>query len=160
QANLVGPSPFQIEVVSDSLAVRSRVRVLPIVAGVEVQSTSFWQSNQVELNAHFDRSNNLPELASLKAPKLVVSGQNVGLPPYLDLGGSVSGKWERGHFDVDLEVKAHPLPSETNFPPVTLALHARGDTNSLIIQTANISGPWVRANLSRELALHLQGPLL
>ncbi|HTL58177.1 MAG TPA: translocation/assembly module TamB domain-containing protein [Candidatus Limnocylindrales bacterium] len=158
--DLVGQPPFQVEMISDPLGVRSRWRVLPTAVGVELQSTSFWQSNQVDLYAQFDRSNNLPQLASLKASGLVIPGETVSLAPYLDLRGAVSVKWERGFFGLDLNVAAQPLPSETNFPPAKLELHARGDTNSVAIQAMDVSAPWVKANLTRELVLHFRGPLL
>ena len=52
---------------------------------------------------------------------------------------------------MDAHAQATPQPGQTNLPPATLDLRARGDTNSATIQSATISSPWLRAELPRDL---------
>lgn len=159
-ADVSGGPAYRLEAVSEALRLRSRIRLLPSAAGLEIQSTNFWWSNQFELYAQFDRTGQVPELGSLKARQFVLPAEVVHLAPYQTVEGSVAARWERGQFGLDLNVVTQPPAVETNLPRFTLDLHARGDTNAAVIQTAKVSAPWVTATLSHELVVHFKGPLL
>ena len=53
-----------------------------------------------------------------------------------------------------------PLAERTNLPPLRVNLHARGDTNSALIESASISAPWLQADLSRNLKIYFAGKLV
>jgi translocation and assembly module TamB len=125
-----------------------------------VQSTWLWWSNQVELRAQFGRDGILPETAVLRAPRFRVPAAVARLPGYQEITGSLTGKWEMGRFAVDASAKATPSRAETNLPSVDVDLHGRGDTNAAVIASAVISSPWLKAELSREVTLHFEGPLI
>jgi len=53
---------FRLEAVSENLRLRSS-HLLPSASGLEIQSTSLWWSNRIDLNAQFGRTGRLPQLA-------------------------------------------------------------------------------------------------
>jgi len=160
KANVSAGLAFRLEVVCESLRLRSQIRIWPSAAGLEIQSTNFWWSNKVDVYAQFGRTGQLPQLASLRAREFVLPAEVVPLAPYESLQGSLAARWEHGELGLDLNVTTHPPQNQTNLPRFTLDLHARGDTNEVIIQTAQLTAPWATAILSRELVVHFKGPLL
>jgi translocation and assembly module TamB len=125
-----------------------------------LQSTWSWWSNQIALSAQFPHEGILPQTAIARVQQFTVPAQSIRLPGYENIAGSLLAKWDNGRFAVDLNVKAKPLAKETNMPPVTIDTHATGDTNAAVIESAVISSPWLRAELSKRLTLHFQGELL
>ena len=159
-ADVSDKPPFRLEAASEPLRVQSQIGLLPTAAGLEIQSTNLWWSNQIVLTAQFGRSGQLPEMALLKSAEFLLPAQVVHLAPYQSLQGSLEARWERGQFGLDLKVATLPPATQTNLPRFTLDLHARGNTNSTTIQTAQLKAPWATVTLSRELVVHFQGPLL
>jgi translocation and assembly module TamB len=160
RADVSGRPPFRLEAVSEALRLRSQIQLWPSAAGLEIQATNFWWSNKVDVYAQFGKTGQLPQLATLRAREFVLPAEVVHLAPYESLQGSVAAKWERGELILDLNVATQPPATQTNLPRFTLDLHARGDTNSATIQTAQLSAPWATATLSRELVVHFNGPVL
>ena len=159
-ADFSSRAPFQLEASSDPLRLRSRIRLRPTPTGFELQSTSYWWSNQIELAAQFGRSGRLPERASLNAPEFVIPSQLVDVAPYRGVQGALTAKWEHEAFALDLRLQTEPPATQTNLPPLQFQLHAVGDTNSATIQTARLTALGVTASLSRDLAVNFHGPLL
>ena len=152
--------PYELRIHSDSLHLQSSIRFSTNRAGLTLQGTSVWWSNRIELQAQFGRTGKLPEQASLRARNFKFDARTARLPGYGSSSGSLAARWEHGHFALNLDARARPLAAQTNLPPVNLELHARGDTNSAVIETAALALPWLRAELSKEFALHFTGQLL
>jgi translocation and assembly module TamB len=129
-------------------------------AGLDLQGVSSWWSNRVDLRAHFGTNDVLPESAGLHVARFRIPLAVLQIPYYPDITGSVSAEWRHGEFALDLTATARPLAAETSLPPLELALHARGDTNTATIQSASLSAPWFKAELSRDLQLYFTGSLL
>jgi translocation and assembly module TamB len=159
-ANLTNLPSWQAKVDSDSLHLQAALDFTARTNEAILQSTWLWWSNQIELRAQFGRDGALPETAVLRAQKFRLPAELARLPGYEDVIGSIAAKWEQGQFAVDVNAQAQPLSGETNLPPVNLDLHGRGDTNEAVIASAVVSSPWLKAELSRELTLHFEGPLL
>lgn len=159
-ANLTNLPSWRLKLQSDSLRLKAAVDFTTRTNQCILQSTWWWWSNQIQLRAQFGRDGVLPETAVVGAPQFTLPADIAHLPGYRDITGSIGAKWENGQFAVDVRAKAVPLPEQTNLPPLSLALHSRGDTNAAVIDSAAISSPWLRAELSKELTLHFEGPLL
>jgi translocation and assembly module TamB len=159
-ANLTNLPSWQAKIESDSLHLQGTVDFSAQATMDIVQSTWLWWSNQVELRAQFGRAGVLPETAVVRVPQFKVPADVARLPGYQEITGSISGKWEKSKFALDVNAKAEPLKIETNLPPVSLDLHSRGDTNAAVITSAFVSSPWLKAELSKEVTLHFQGQLL
>jgi hypothetical protein len=160
KADVSGRPAVWLEAVSEALRLRSQIRLWPSPAGLEIQSTNFWWSNKVDVYAQFGKTGQLPQLASLRAREFELPAEIVHLASYERLRGSLAARWEHGEFGLDLNVATQPPRNQTNLPRFTLGLHARGDTNAVIIQRAQVTAPWATAILSRELVVHFKGPLL
>ena len=132
----------------------------PDSSGLRFEGTNNFRDNLFRIKGHFNRVGALPETASLNAESLNVPASLLGLPGYENIIGSIHATWEASHFAIDLQADAKPPASETNLPPAKLRLHARGDTTEATIETAQMSSPWLSAELSRELHLSFTGPLL
>lgn len=159
-ANLTNLPSGQAKIESDSLHLQAALDLSTRTNAAILQSTWQWWSNQIDLSAQFARDGVLPETAVVRAQKFKLSAEIARLPGYEDVTGSMTGKWEQGKFSVDASANATPVTEETNLPPVSLALHGRGDTNEAVIASAVISSPWLKAELSKEITLHFEEPLL
>ncbi len=75
--------------------------------------------------------------------------------------GSVHGEWRNGEYRLNLQAEAHPLPDAQ--PAMTMAdvdLRVSGDTNSVRIEQARVTAPWLAVQVSNEVALSFSGQLL
>jgi len=151
---------WQAKIESETLHLRGALDFTARTNMAIVQSAWLWWSNPIELRAQFGRDGVLPETAVVRAQQFKLPADVARLPGYQDVSGSMSGKWEKGQFSVDVNAKATPLRAETNIPPVSIDLRGRGDTNAAVITLAVISSPWLRAELSKEVTLHFDGQLL
>jgi translocation and assembly module TamB len=129
-------------------------------SGLRFEGTNNWRDNLFRIKGHFNRAGALPETATLAAENLNVPASLLGLSGYENVTGSIHATWEASHFLMDVQAEAKPPASETNLPPANLRLHAHGDTTEAIIETAQISSPWLSVELSRKLHLSFTGPLL
>jgi translocation and assembly module TamB len=159
-ANLTNLPSWKARLESDTLHLQGAIDFTTRTNTGILQSTWLWWSNQIDLGAQFAREGVLPETAVARAQQLRIPTNVVRLPGYEDISGSLSAKWEKGQFAVDINGKGTPLKAETNLPPVTIDLHGRGDTNAAVISSAVISSPWLKAELSKEVTLHFNGELL
>ncbi len=158
--NLTNLPSWQASIESDSLHLQAALDFITRTNAAILQSTWTWWSNRIELRAQFARDGALPETAVLRAQRFRLPPDIARLPGYEEVTGAIAGKWENGKFALDASAKATPLAGETNLPPINLDLHGRGDTNEAVIVSAVISSPWLKADLSKELTLHFEGPLL
>ena len=152
--------PVELRLDSDTLRLHSTFHVSTNASGLTITGESLWWSNRVTIEAQFGRGGELPERASLKAQNFRIPSELLRLEDYPDLSGSLSAQWQRGAFGLDLDAGARPLPGSTSLPPIKLALHAYGDTNSATVQTALLTSPWLRAELSQRLNVNFTGPIL
>lgn len=152
--------PYELRIRSEPLHLFSNMRLSTNLSGLDLQSTNLWWSNRVEAQAQFGRTGNLPEQASLQARDFRIPPELLQMPDYGEIVGSLDAKWQAGQFVMDLKARARPQTAQTNLPPLDLELHAHGDTNSAVVETARLSSPWLRAELSRGLALDFTGQLL
>jgi len=150
----------QLQLASEALHLESSMQVSTNADGLTLQSTNRWRNNPFELEAQLGHTASLPDRASLRAPNFQLPARLLQLPGYGDIQGSARAGWQEGRFDIELNAGAHPLAARTNLPPLTLDLHARGNTNHAVMTSAVLSSPWLRAALSRELAIHYSGRLL
>ena len=172
-ARLVWPSPEStvllsgdfrepsatLHIESASLHLASTIHITNTISGTELHSSNNWWSNQVELQAHFARSGQLPETASFKIADLHVPAELLGVPAYQTIAGSASGTWTKGAFTSSMDATASTTV-RTGLPPVRLQLQARGNTNSATLTTARISSSWIQADISRPLAISFKDTIL
>lgn len=154
-----GP-PYTLDVRSEPLHLAAGLQLSLTGQELKLQSTGDWWSNRFDLAVAFGPTGRWPRQASLQAPTFRLPAALLQLEGYRDLRGSLSAKWAQGQFGLELGARAQPLPEQVHLPPVRLDLHAYGDTNSATIQSARVTSPGFRAELSRELTLHFTGPLL
>jgi translocation and assembly module TamB len=159
-ATLTNLPSWQARIESDSLHLEGTLDFTMGTNMAIAQSTWLWWSNRIELRAQFGRDGVLPDTAVVRAQQLRVPSAVARLPGYDQITGSVAGKWEKGEFALNVTANATPLSAETNLPPVNVDVHSRGNTNAAVIESAMISSPWVRAELSKEVTLHYHGQLL
>ncbi len=159
-AQPAGTNLYQVQLSTPSLHFAAQAQVSATPGGVQFHTTNSWWGNRVEVQAAFVPGKGLPETAQLTAPAVRLPPEATGLRYYGDLVGSVSAGWHSNQFELDLQAQAQPLPVSTNFPPLHLTLHARGDTNSALIEKATLVSPWLTAQLSRGLEVHFTGKLL
>jgi len=159
-ASLTNLPSWQARIQSDSLHLEGAVDFASRTNMDVVQSTWLWWSNQVELKAQFGREGVFPETAVVRAPRVRVPTNIVYLHGYDEISGFIGGKWEKGRFAIDVSAKAVPLRAETNLPPVNVDVRGRGDTNAVVITSAVISSPVLRAELSKDVTFHFKGPLM
>lgn len=123
-----------------------------------VDGTALWRSNRLELDAEFPASGVLPSQAHLRAPALDVPAQLIRLPQYSSVTGSVFAAWSTNQFSVDIDASAQP--GSDTVPPLTVALHASGNTNRMRIDEAQITSSWLQARLSEGIELRRAPPFL
>ncbi|HWH68860.1 MAG TPA: translocation/assembly module TamB domain-containing protein [Candidatus Sulfotelmatobacter sp.] len=157
---LVPARPYEVQVASEPLHLYSTVTLSTNVPGFGLQGTGEWWSNHITFQAQFGPAGDWPQTARVQAPAVRLPAAVLHLGHYGDIQGAGSVQWENDHFAVDLRAGAQPLAVQTNWPPLQLDLHARGDTNRATIESAVISSPWLKAELSREVQVHFTGPLL
>src|ERR1041385_6878244 len=126
-ANVTNLPSWKSTIESDTLHLQGAVDFTTRTNTGILQSTWLWWSNQIDVGGQFARESVLPETAVARIQQFKVPAEVVRLPGYEDVRGSLSAKWEKGQFAVDVTGNATPLQSEINLPPVTLNLHARGD---------------------------------
>jgi len=151
---------YQLQFNAPALELQSSALITTNATGLALLSTNFWWSNRLELKASFDRTGKLPDTASLTAMNFHLPAAALELRGYGALEGSLSAEWREDSFSLDLSVRANPLASASNFPPLQLNVHAGGNTNAVTVETATIVSPWLRAELSRHLNVYFRGPML
>jgi translocation and assembly module TamB len=152
--------PFQLRIGSPSLRLDSTVILSTNQAGLDIRSSTIWQSNRVELQAQFGRSGTLPDTAALDARDFRIPGELVRLPGYSALTGSMSAQWKNGQFVLDLAAMARPGAAQSNLPPIDVEVHAHGDTNSATVQKLVVSLPFLNAKLTDSVSLSFAAPFL
>lgn len=152
--------PYQIRLSSEPLHLESSIMAGTNTVGLDIQATNWWWSNPVRIAAQFGPSGQWPQSARLEASHVQLPAQAVGLEPYAELTGGVTGVWSHAEFSLALNAAAHPQTGWTHLPPLSLDFRAQGDTNAFTIQKATVSSPWLSAELSRYVEVHLTGPIL
>lgn len=150
----------KVQLRSESLKLQSTITLALNATGLNIQSRNLWWSNRVDLQAQFARSGLFPEKAGLQAPGFRVQGSQAGVPAYPDINGSLFAKWERDHFELTVNAAGQPREGETNLPPLSLDLRARGDTNKATIKSATIASAFLTGDLSQELNIYYSKPFV
>jgi translocation and assembly module TamB len=150
--------PFTLGVQGVLLRFFSVVNLTTNLSGLDLQSTTSWWSNRIELIAHFGTRSALPERAELKIADFVLPGNVAGIPGYQNLVGSLAGNWQTGSFALKLNARGQSLARQTNLPPVNAILNVQGDTNGATVQALDITGPAFAATLSKPLTVYFRGP--
>jgi translocation and assembly module TamB len=128
---------------------------------LKVEGGVLWQSNRVDLAARFGPKSWLPEIASIKSESFRIPAEIIKLEGYSDLAGALDVQWRTNSFALDITANAQPRRGEEIYlSPVNAAIHASGDTNSVRIETAKISSPWLSASLSKNAEFNFRGELL
>ncbi|MEO5803703.1 MAG: translocation/assembly module TamB domain-containing protein [Verrucomicrobiota bacterium] len=128
---------------------------------LQLEGSVLWQSNHIDLAAQFGREGWLPDSASVNSKLFRVPAEVLKLQGYRDLGGSLDLRWATNRFTVDLTASAQPIENKEVFlSPVEAVIHASGDTNSVLVETATISSPWLQAKLSKNVEFSFRGELL
>jgi translocation and assembly module TamB len=154
-----GP-PFELEIRSQPLHVESSINLGTNASGLVLASTWLWWTNRVQLDAAIGRKGMLPASARLQARQFRLPARLAGLKDYQDLNASVSADWNAGAFSLDASADANPLLMATNWPPLKLDLHARGDTNSATIERATLTATSLQAALTSPVQVYFNGPLV
>src|SRR5882724_8898535 len=158
-ANLV-KSPYEVRLQSEALRLDSAWQISTGSSGVTASATGSWWSNKFTLNTQFAREGTLRASATFQAEDLHLRGAWLRLPDYPDITGSILAKWQTGRFDLEVSARGLPLVGQTNLPPLKMAIHASGDTNSATIHSATVSSPWLKAELSEHATLYFRSNLL
>ncbi len=127
---------------------------------VQLKGGALWQSNRIDIAAQFGRDGWLPESASIQSKSFRIPSQTAKLEGYSDLVGSLSLSWRSNGFALDLQGQAQPVGGEIFLSPIAANIHATGDTESIVVETANITLPWLEARLSKNVRFDFQGKLL
>jgi translocation and assembly module TamB len=159
-ARLTPARPFDLEIQLPALRLESTIVLSTNLSGLDLQSSTVWESNRFELQAHFGRADTLPDTASLRAQDLRIPGSSIKLPYYSELTGSLLAEWKHGQFAVGLTAAARPATDQTNLPSVDINLHVRGDTNSATVDKLAINLPFAEATLSNSASLTFTSPYL
>ncbi len=159
-ADFGGAVPHTVEIVSEPLQLLSQLRLWIEQSGLRIQGSTDWQSNQIAMAVSFGRNGSLPDTASLRAANLRVPGKLLKIEEYRDIAGAVEANWTNGAFNLSVLANATPIAGTTNFPPARMEVKVRGDTNAAIVESANISSPWVNVRLTRNVSVYFRGPLL
>lgn len=160
EARLTPARPFDLEINLPALRLESTIALSTNQSGFDFRSSTIWQSNRFELQAHFGRADFLPDTATLRAQNFRIPGSATKLPQYSELAGSLLAEWEHGQFAVDLNAAAHPAAGRTNLPAIDINLHAHGDTNSATVDKLGINLPFAEAALSNSTRLTFTAPYL
>ena len=152
--------PQTLDFVSEALGLSTDARISLGATNLEIKGEGSWRSNQFELAGEFGLTDSLPAKAHFEARSFSIPAQWIYLPAYREINGSVSANWQTGAFGLDLAVQVQPGAGNTNRQPIQVSLHSHGDTNSAIIDSARVSGPWVELELSKNLQIYFQGPLM
>ncbi|MEO7298553.1 MAG: translocation/assembly module TamB domain-containing protein, partial [Verrucomicrobiota bacterium] len=120
-----------------------------------------WLSNRVELAAEFGDEEFLPTTASVISKNFRFPAHLLKLEGYNDLSGALDLHWRTNHFALDLAAKAQPLESREIFlSPIDIILHAKGDTNAVRLESADISSSWLQVKLSQNAEFNFRGEML
>ena len=143
---------------SAALDLRSTVSIADTNGKLNVEGTTWWLTNRIEMKAGFSRHDLLPETAGVRAESFSIPARLFKLEQYRDITGSLRAEWSTNRFTLDLAAKA--FPQSTNLPAVDIEARASGDTNSAKIDLAKISAPWLQAGLSRPTDFFFRPPFL
>ena len=160
EAEISSAPPYHLEIQSATLHLQSSLALSTNQTVLNIQSTNEWWGNPIYLSAQFGRSNTLPQTAEAQAPQFVLPALALGIPDYQDIKGTAVAHWVHGSFSLDFGATALPQKAEAKLPPLEARIHARGDTNRAILESARIDAPWLRAELARELIVYFNGPYL
>ena len=160
QASLSPGHPFELQLSCPALDLESKTELSTNQAGLDLNSSIDLQTNRLQLQAHFGPSDLLPQTASLRGSNLQFPGETAQLPQYRELRGSLLAQWRHTHFSLDLSAAGRPATGQTNLPPVDVALHAQGDTNSALIDRLVIKTPFLEASLSNPVRLSFSAPFI
>ncbi len=128
---------------------------------LKIEGDTFWQSNRCKITAQFGTNGSLPETASLAATSFRIPARLLKLEGYGDLSGSLQGGWQSNRFEINLAAHAQPSDRQQIYlSPIEAVIRAVGDTNSVRIETANISSPWLQAKLSKNVEFNFRGEML
>ncbi|HTD86318.1 MAG TPA: translocation/assembly module TamB domain-containing protein, partial [Candidatus Binatia bacterium] len=131
-AKLPGSGPVRLELSNSDL--HATLTVTNDRTGVFISGLNRWRTNEFSFFARFGTNGALPERAGLQASSVVV--------PHVK--GDLSFVWERNAYR--LEAKGVLLDE-----PVWFEAHAKGDSNSVRIEAAEIKSPWGSATVEGEL---------
>ncbi len=159
-ANLRGTGPHDLQLASRSLNLELHVALATNAPGLRVQGSGQWWTNQFAFRAQFARTGSLPVQASFTVPNFSFPAEAARLEQYRDITGSVLARWEAGTYTLSVNATAQPLEPEAHIPPIEMDVHAQGNTKSLAIENAQVSAPWLRAKLSKQLRVYFAGPML
>ncbi len=143
----------------DSLDLNSQLLIAEDAASVQLTGAVFWRSNLFDLTTRFGRQGWIPEQAVVTAKSFRVPAAAIKAKGYEDLSGSLEGRWENTRFVLDLNASAKPLIN-TTVPPVQATVRATGDMRTVTIETAVVSLPWLKAQLTRGVQMDFTGHLL
>lgn len=128
--------------------------------GAKVIGTAHWVEQPVTIAALFADRGWLPVEAQAVAENWVIDGQKLRLDAaYKAVRGSGRIDWRNEGFVIDLTSKAEPLPGE-KAPELELAVHGRGNMDTLTIETLHAAIPGLKADLSEPVRLSRDGQLL
>ncbi len=153
-------SPKTVKLQIPALEAEANFRITSeINAATDVTGEIRWKTNAAQLTATFGEDSLIPLRASVSAEHLRFPAELLRLQGYGDVRSSISAHWETNRFALDLKANAAPL-DETNLPPVTLDVHATGDTNLITVEEASLSAAWLNARLSTNVVFNFSGELI
>jgi len=153
----LGAAPYGLVLDCDSLHLHSQIDLSANAAGLSLRSTNVWLDNRVGVSAQFGRSGIWPEEAAVHADSLRIPANLLELNNFEDLTGSLSFQWQHEQFACNVAAAARPL-GPSNLPPIDVLVHTTGSTASAFIETAKISCPWLRAELSPGMEVKFTAP--
>ena len=151
------PRTFSVAV--PELGVQSQWKISRAADAATLQGEALWQSNVVYFTAEFDRKGWLPDAATLQARDFRLPAEVTRLEGYGDVTGSLLAEWKEQQYQITLTADAQPRENEKKLPPLEAGIKISGDTNSFRIETATVSAPWLKLNLSAPVELDFKGRL-
>lgn len=160
EATLSQTRPFLLQIAAPTYGLDSTFTISTNRSGFEVNGSTIWRSNRVELQATFDTVGTLPVTGSVRAVNFRIPAGMLKLPGYDQISGSLSAQWDNGKFGLDLAASGRPTSDQTNLPPIQVELHSSGNTNSATIERLMVLSPFLQASLSNKVTVSLSAPFL
>ena len=150
---------WQVSMNVDSVDLDSRILITETTTNLQLSGSALWRSNRFDVSAQLGTQGWIPEQATITSQSIRIPAASLRLTGYEELSGSLNGRWDHGRFALDVSAEARPLANSTS-PTLQATVRANGDTQSAMIETASLTLPWLKAQLSSGVRMDFKGRLL
>jgi hypothetical protein len=150
---------WQVSMKVDALDLDSRILITENATNLQLSGSVLWRSNRFGVSAQLGTQGWIPEQATVTSQSVRIPAASLRLTGYDELSGSLNARWDHGRFALNVIAEARPLAYST-YPPLQATVRANGDTQSATIETASLTLPWLKAQLSSGVRMDFKGRLL